>query len=101
MIEFPEFENIIWNPVVSWQLGVTAEQDTVLIVNVNGETGERATLVFPDRDYMRGVTAAIKEGYEKLNLATNTDFNTAASTISGTDDMVPDDISSLINDEED
>lgn len=97
MIENPEYENIIWNPLVSWQLGLTGEQDTVLIINAHGETGEKATLVFSDAAYLRGVLQSLTEGVETFEVAGEEGFDYAAATITDADEPVPDDLSDLVD----
>lgn len=97
MIENPEYDDINWNPLVCWQLGLTAAQDTVLIVNAQGETGEKATLVFTDAAYVRGVLQSLTEGVETFEVADEQGFEYAAATITDADEPAPDDLSDLVD----
>ena len=100
MIQNPTYENVIWNPLVSWQIGETQGGDTVVILTCQGEDGSVATLQFPDRSYLAGVVNSMAEAYEAMTDAEDNGFDNAVDKIDS-DPSVPDDISSIFNEEDD
>ena len=99
MIQNPTYENVIWNPLLSWQLGETRAGETVVIVTCQGEDGASAVLQFPDRPYLAGVINSLTEGYEAMLVAEDEGFEAAVARIDS-DPSVPDDLSSILDDEQ-
>ena len=99
MIQNPTYDNVIWNPLVSWQLGETRGGEVVAILTCQGEDGGSATLQFPDRAYLAGVVNSLTEAYESMTIAEDEGFDTAVSKIDS-DPSVPDDLSSILDDDQ-
>ena len=98
MIENPQYKNILWNPLINYSLGETAEGGPVAILGCTGEDGQEVTLCIPDKDYLSGLIKLLTCGVEDMSMMELNGFE-AASEIADIRSMeqsptvIPDDLS--------
>ena len=101
MIDRPEIANPVWNPLVTFQFGRTNQDTTCIMLNFQGETGEKTTLIFEDTDSVRNVIEMLECGVEMMKTAQTEGFEGAVEAFGGDPDPemldIPDDISSLFD----
>lgn len=100
MINNPDYKNVAFNPTVAYSLGENAMGDPIAIFIVTGEDGTEHTHMFPDADYLRGVTAIYAEATEDLAAAKEHGYEAVAQRIDEPGIAVPDDIRSITDPEE-
>lgn len=102
MIDKPKFNNEIWNPLITAQLGqaktTEGKEVSVIIVVAKGEDGKEATLLFPGAEYAKGVAALIDEAAGDLDRMESEGFDAvvAAWDEQALDQQADDDPSGLI-----
>ena len=99
MIENPQYKNILWNPLLQYSLGETAEGGPVAILGCTGEDGEEVTLCIPDAEYLAGLIDMLTHAVADMIRVEKSGFE-AASKIADLRAMkqsspTPDDLSSL------
>ena len=99
MIENPQYKNILWNPLLQYSLGETAEGGPVAILGCTGEDGEEVTLCIPDKEYLAGLIKLLKHAVEDMTTMEINGFEAAAGIANDRtleqSSSTPDDLSSL------
>ena len=99
MIEQPDTRGAVWNPLTSYQLGVTSHSgESCVMVNLQGETGEAVTVIFENLDELQGFVDLVDDAAQMLSTAVDLGFEEAVALHGdGLPSEVPDDLSSLLD----
>lgn len=98
MRSYPTFNNVVWNPVAHWQLGQTENGQAVVILTFVGETGDEATIQFPNPEYFAGLANELDKAADLFFQVEDDGFDAVAAKVEAdADPVVPDDISNLFD----